>query len=109
MFSKFSISFLLVCTLIISASAQQIKSPAAFRMLQTANSLMEVQQLEAAEEYFYKGLKKAANNDIYTQAYAYQGLGTLYSKLDQTTKAVENYQKAIKLYRSIKMNVLANV
>jgi tetratricopeptide (TPR) repeat protein len=109
MFSKFSITFLLAFTLITSASAQQIKSPVAFRMLQTANSLMEVQQLEAAEEYFYKGLRKAANNDIYTQAYAYQGLGTLYSKLDQTTKAVENYQKAIKLYKSIKLNVLATV
>ncbi len=108
MFSKISIAFVMVFTL-INASAQQIKSPVAFRMLQTANSLMEVQQLEAAEEYFYKGLRKAAGNDIYTQAYAHQGLGTLYSKLDQTTKAVENYQKAIKLYKSIKLNVLATV
>ncbi|MES2849861.1 MAG: tetratricopeptide repeat protein [Bacteroidota bacterium] len=108
MFSKIIIAFFLVFTL-INASAQQIKSPVAFRMLQTANSLMEVQQLEAAEEYFLKGLKKAGNDDIYTQAYAHQGLGTLYNKLDQTGKAVENYQKAIKLYKSIKLNVLANV
>ena len=109
MVSKFTVSVLLVFTL-ISAGAQKIKNPSAFRMLQTANSLMEVQQLEAAEDYFNKGLKRAVvNNDIYTQAYAYQGLGTLYSKLDQTPKAIENYQKAVKLYKSIKLNVLATV
>lgn len=93
-----------------TAGAQRIKNPAAFRMLQTATTLMEVQQLDAAEEYFKKGLKKAvAINDIYSQAYAYQGLGTLYSKQDQTAKAVEHYENSVRLYKTIKQQVLANV
>lgn len=109
MFKKLTVCVTLLFIL-AGAGAQQIKSPTAFRLLQTANSLMEVQQLDAAEEYFNKGLKRAiSNKDTYTEAYAYQGLGTLYSRLDQTQKAVENYQKAIKLYKSIKLNVLASV
>jgi tetratricopeptide (TPR) repeat protein len=109
MFNKIVICMMLVlCTGV--ADAQRVKSAAAFRMLQTANTLMEVQQLDAAEEYFSKGLKRAiANDDVYSQAYAYQGLGTLYSKLDQTAKAVENYEKSVKLYKSIKQHVPATV
>jgi tetratricopeptide (TPR) repeat protein len=109
MFNKIVICMMLVlCTDV--ADAQRVKSAAAFRMLQTANTLMEVQQLDAAEEYFSKGLKRAiANDDVYSQAYAYQGLGTLYSKLDQTAKAVENYEKSVKLYKSIKQHVPATV
>lgn len=95
---------------ILHSNAQKIKSPTAFRLLQTANTLLEVQQLEAAEDYFKKGLTKAiAVNDVYAQAYAYQGLGTLYNKLEQAPKAIVNYEKSLKLYQSIKMNVLANV
>lgn len=109
MFSKLTLSAILVFTL-LSASAQQVKNAGAFRMLQTANTLMEVQQMEGAEDYFKKGLNRAiAAGDVYTQAYAYQGLGTLYSKLDQTPKAIENYEKSLKLYKSIRLNVLANV
>lgn len=109
MFNKLTICILLTLCVGV-AGAQKIKSQAAFRMLQTANTLMEVQQLDAAEEYFNKGLKRAiANNDVYSQAYAYQGLGTLYTKQDQTAKAVENYEKSLNLYKSIKLNVLANV
>lgn len=109
MFNKITICIVLALC-VGMAEAQRVKSPAAFRMLQTANTLMEVQQLEAAEEYFNKGLKRAvANNDVYSQAYAYQGLGTLYSKLDQTPKAVENYERSLKLYKSIKLQVLASV
>lgn len=109
MFNKIPVFFLLLLSC-VCVRAQQIKSPSAFRMLQTANTLMEVQQMEAAEEYFNKGLKRAvANNDVYSQAYAYQGLGTLYSKLDQTPKAIENYERSLKLYKSIKLNVLASV
>lgn len=109
MFRKFIFAVLMAFAC-AGAVAQQIKSPTAFRMLQTANTFMEVQQLEAAEDYFKKGLKRATEyNDTYSQAYALQGLGTLYTKLDQTPKAIESYQKSIKLYRAVKMNVLANV
>jgi tetratricopeptide (TPR) repeat protein len=109
MFSR----LLLFCSLVFSLSAleaQQIRSQAAFRLLQTAQTLMEVQQLEAAEQYFNKGLSRAvANNDTYSQAYAYQGLGTLFSKLEQNKKAEENYQKSLRLYKSLNLPVLANM
>lgn len=109
MFSRILILCSLVCSLQV-LQAQQIRSQAAFRLLQTAQTLMEVQQLEAAEQYFNKGLSRAiANNDTYSQAYAHQGLGTLYSKLDQNKKAEENYQKSLRLYQSLNLPVLANM
>lgn len=109
MFNKLAFFLLMVFSL-STASAQKIKSAAAFRMLQTATTLMEAQQLEAAEEYFKKSLERAvASNDVYTQASAYQGLGTLYGKLDQPKKSIENYQQSVKLYRSLNLKVLANV
>lgn len=101
------IAGLFICTL---SRAQTIKSQAAFRALQTANALVEAQQLDAAEEFFKKGLSKAkASQDYYCMAYAYQGLGNLYTKQDHTQKAVENYQTAIKLYRAQRMHVMASV
>lgn len=105
-------NFLLVILLFISSivSAQTIRSQAAFRMLQTANSLLEAKQYEAAEEYFNSGLKKAKENrDTYCEAFANEGLGNLYTKIDQPLKAAENYKTAIKLYKSQKLNVVADI
>ena len=109
MLSKLSFSVLLVFSL-ANASAQKIKSQTAFSFLQTANTLMEAQQLDAAEEFFKKGLEKARTyNDVYCQAYGNQGLGTLYTKLDQQKKAIDCYQLAIKLYRNQRLPMIANV
>lgn len=92
------------------ASAQTIKSQVTYRILQTANTLLEAQQLEAAEEYYKKGLSRAKENyDYYCQALAYQGLGTLYAKLEQKDKAIESYKSAISLYRVQKQMVIASV
>jgi tetratricopeptide (TPR) repeat protein len=105
-------NLLFVLLLIISntVSGQTIKSQTAFRLLQTANTLMEAQQLDAAEEYFKKGLAKARSyNDLYCQAYAHQGLGTLYNKLDQKERAIENYKNAISLYKIQGQKMIANV
>ncbi len=105
--SALLIAGLFICTL---SRAQYIKSQSTFRLLQTANTLVDAQQLDAAEEFFKKGLSKAkANQDYYCQAYAYQGLGNLYTKQDNTPKAVENYQAAIRLYKAQRMNVMASV
>ena len=91
-------------------SGQTIRSQATFRMLQTANTLMEAQQLDAAEEFFKKGLTRArANNDLYCQAFAHQGLGTLYAKQDQKDRAIENYKSAISLYKIQGQKMIANV
>ena len=76
------IAGLFICTF---CQAQKIKSQSTFRMLQTANTLVEAQQLDAAEEFLKKGLSKAKNNqDYYCMAYAYQSLGNLYTKQDHT-------------------------
>ena len=89
---------------------QTIKSQATFRMLKTATTLMEAQQFEAAEEFFTKGLQRAkANYDAYCQAFAYEGLGNLYSKLDRSEMAISNYRSAVRIYRSMGLTVIADV
>ena len=100
--------FLLLCSTM--ADAQTIKSQATFRMLKTATTLLEAQQFEAAEEYFKRGLEKAkANNDLYCQAFAYEGLGNLYSKSEQPEMAIASYKLAVRLYRNQGLSVIANV
>jgi len=92
------------------SSAQRIKSQSTFTMLQTANTLVEAQQFEAAEEHFKKGLSTArAINDLYCEAYASQGLGTLYSKTEQPEKAISSYKLAIRLYKAQGLTVLADI
>jgi hypothetical protein len=90
--------------------AQVVKNQATYRMLQTANSLVEAKQFEAAEEYYNTGLAKAKQNgDVYLEAFANEGLGNLYTKTDRTEKAIGHYQIAIKLYRRQKLPVVANI
>ncbi len=92
------------------SNAQSIKSQATFRMLKTATSLLEAQQFEAAEEYFKKGLEKAkANSDFYCQAFAYEGLGNLYTKSDQPENAIVSYRNAVRLYKAQGLTVMANI
>ncbi|MFT3980537.1 MAG: tetratricopeptide repeat protein [Ferruginibacter sp.] len=87
----------------------QTKMPTS-RILKTATSLMEAQQYEAAEEYFQKGLKQAqAGNEPYNLAQAHEGLGNLYGKTNRTALAVENYEKAAKMYRAQGLTVIADV
>ena len=105
-------NFLLTILLFVVtiANAQTIRSQATFRMLKTATSLMEAQQFDAAEEFFKKGLSNAkANYDVYCQAFANEGLGNLYTKLDQPEQAIAYYTTAIRLYRAQKLTVIANV
>ncbi len=90
--------------------AQSIKNQSTFRMLKTATSLMEAQQFVAAEEYFKKGLQKArADNDVYCQAFANEGLGNLYTKSDQPENAIASYRIAIRLYRAQGLTVIADI
>ncbi len=101
---------LLVVLMPLFSVAQNAKPLPTSRILKTATSLMEAQQYEAALEYFQKGLKQAKiDNEAFNQAQAYEGLGNLYSKTNQPALAVESYQKAIKLYRSQGLNVIADV
>jgi len=90
--------------------AQTTKTQPNYRIIKTANTLLEAQQFEAAEEYFNKALQnaKAAKNN-YQMAQSYEGLGHLYSKTKQAALAIESYDKAIRLYRSLDMHVIADV
>ena len=104
--------FLLLCFLLAGTIvyAQKIKNQATFRILKTATSLMEAQQFEAAEEFFKKGLANAvAQNDMYCQAFANEGLGNYYAKTEQPELAVPYYKKAIALYRGQGLKLIANV
>ena len=93
-----------------AASAQMVRSPSAFRALQTAATLMEAKQFYAAEDYYKTGLNKAKQNrDRYCEALANEGLGNLYSKLEQPEKAIEYYKTAIKLYKSQNLYVVVAV
>ena len=103
---------LLLCFLLASTVtyAQKIKNQATFRILKTATTLLEAQQFEAAEEYFNKGLSNATTEkDVYCQAFANEGLGNYYVKTEQPEKAIASYKKAIALYRSQGLKVIANV
>lgn len=91
-------------------SAQVIKNQAAFRLLQTANTLLEAKQFDAAEEYYRTGLKKAIQSkDAYCQAFANEGLGNLFTKTEQPDSAIKHYKVAVKLYKNQKLNVIATV
>jgi tetratricopeptide (TPR) repeat protein len=95
---------------VLHTTAQPVKNQPTSRILKTANTLLQAQQFEAAEEYFSTALKNAtAAKNYYHQAQAYEGLGTVYSKLNQTTQAVDAYQRSIKLYRALDMAVIADV
>ncbi|CAN5858244.1 hypothetical protein BH11BAC4_BH11BAC4_24070 [soil metagenome] len=108
MLKRFLIALLILSS--VAARAQKIKSQATFRMLETANSLLETQQFEAAEQYYKKGLEKAnAISDIYCQAVAHKGLGNLYTKTDQPKLAIDAYQLALKEYKSQGLTVMANI
>ncbi len=94
----------------VAADAQKIKSQATFRILKTATSLLEAQQFEAAEEYYKNGLQKAIfYNDYYCMAFANEGLGNYYAKTEQPEMAIKFYKKAIALYRSQNLNIIANI
>jgi tetratricopeptide (TPR) repeat protein len=99
-----------VCFQSFISWGQLTKNQSSSRILKTANTLLEAQQFEAAEEYFKKGLSKTTlNKDYYGQALANEGLGNLYNKIDQPDLAIRHYTAAVKLYRGLKLTVVANV
>jgi tetratricopeptide (TPR) repeat protein len=103
------IAFLFI-NITVSAQTQIARRQVTARMMQTANALMEAQQLDAAEEFFKRGLARAkSNGDLYNQAAANQGLGNLYTKLDQSQKAIDCYKTAIRLYRIKHQKVMTSV
>ncbi len=100
--------FLLCCSTFLSAQPAK-KQPTAV-ILKTANTLLQAQQYDAAEEYFNKALQNAKlSKNRYQQAQAWEGLANLYNKTKQQTEAVTAYQHAIGIYRTLGYTVIADV
>jgi hypothetical protein len=103
-------ALLLVCACSNLFAQPTTKSQPTYQVLKTANTLLQAQQYEAAEEYFNKALQNAkASKNNYHMAQAYEGMGNLYNKTKQQSLAVESYDKAIKLYNALGMTVIADV
>lgn len=100
----------LLLFVIVNAAAQPIKTQTTAQLLKTAGTLLQAQQIEAAEEYYNTALTKAiASKNSYHQAQAYEGLGNIYRKTNQQTQAIAAYQKSIKFYKALNMTVIADV
>lgn len=104
------IPVLLLCLYAISLDAQPVKNQPTAVVLKTANTLLQAKQYEPALDYFKKALTQAKNTkNIYQQAQAWEGLATLYSETKQSTEALVAFQTAIKLYRGIGNNMIADL
>lgn len=89
---------------------QPVKNQSTAIVLKTANTLLQAKQYEPALEYFKKALLQAKNaKNIYQQAQAWEGLATLYSQTKQSTEALVAFQTAIKLYKGIGYNMIADL
>ncbi len=101
---------IILLLLAVQVTAQPIKTQTTGQLLKTASTLLQAQQLEAAEEYYNAALTKAiATKNPYHQAQAYEGLGNIYSKTNQQTQAIAAYQKSVKFYKALGMTVIADV
>ncbi len=77
----------------------------ALKFIKAGNTLREVKQYDQSEEYLNKALNIVRNKDKYWEAAAYENLGFLYRDQDNTLEAGRNFQKAIDIYRSLKMSM----
>lgn len=99
--------FFCCCSIILSAQSGNQSTAV---ILKTANTLLQAQQLDAAQDYFKQALQKAtAGKNRYQQAQAWEGLANIYSRNKQQTEAVAAYQNAIKLYKGMGYSVIAEV
>jgi len=104
------IPVLLLALCSISLHAQPAKNQSTVVVLKTANTLLQARQYEPALEYFKKALQQAKKSkNIYQQAQAWEGLATLYSQTKQSTEALVAFQTAIKLYKGIGYNMIADL
>jgi serine phosphatase RsbU (regulator of sigma subunit) len=67
-----------------------------------AISMMELGENDSALYYFEISLNiKLKLNDSYGASYTYTDLGTLYAKLNNSVKAIENYKKALDIKKGL--------
>ncbi|MFT3932957.1 MAG: tetratricopeptide repeat protein [Chitinophagaceae bacterium] len=78
----------------------------ALRYIKLGNTLREAQQYELSEKYLRQGLQIITEQgDKYWEAATYENLGLLYKDQDKADDASRYFNKALTLYRQLKMSL----
>jgi tetratricopeptide (TPR) repeat protein len=78
----------------------------ALRYLKLGNTLREAQQYDLSEKYLRQGLQiMVEQGDKYWEAAVYENLGLLYKDQDKQEDATRYFNKAISIYRQLKMSL----
>jgi hypothetical protein len=76
----------------------------ALRYIKLGTTLREAQQYDLSEKYFRQGLQLITEQgDKYWEAATYENLGLLYRDQDKPEEAARYFNKALVLYRQLKM------
>jgi tetratricopeptide (TPR) repeat protein len=105
---KFLLLFFVGLLAMSTVSAQDYyrKINNALRYMKVGNSLREAQQYDLSEKYLRKSLQIITEQgDKYWQAAAYENLGLLYKDQDKPDDAARYFNKALTIYRQLKMNL----
>jgi tetratricopeptide (TPR) repeat protein len=105
---KFVLFFLSGMFVINIATAQDHyrKVNIALRYLKLGNTLREAQQYDLSEKYLRQGLQIITDQgDKYWEAATYENLGLLYKDQDKPAEAARYFNKALALYRQLKMSL----
>ncbi|HTL07520.1 MAG TPA: tetratricopeptide repeat protein [Chitinophagaceae bacterium] len=102
--------FLLFTGLLVMASLQSQdyykKINNALRYIKLGNTLREAQQYDLSEKYLRQGLQMITEQgDKYWEAATYENLGLLYKDQDKPEDAARYFNKALTLYRQLKMSL----
>ena len=78
----------------------------ALRYIKLGNTLREAQQYDLSEKYLRQGLQQITEQgDKYWEAAVYENLGLLYKDQDKPEEAARYFNKALALYRQLKMSL----
>jgi len=78
----------------------------ALRYIKLGNTLREAQQYDLSEKYLRQGLQIITEQgDKYWEAATYENLGLLYKDQDKPEDAARYFNKALVLYRQLKMSL----
>ena len=102
---KYLFIFFIGLLIINTAVAQDYKKVNnALRYIKLGNTLREAQQYDLSEKYLRQGLQIITEQgDKYWEAATYENLGLLYKDEDKPEDAARYFNKALALYRQLKM------
>ncbi len=105
---KYVLLIFIALLVIGSANAQDYyrKINNALRYIKLGNTLREAQQYDLSEKYLRQGLQIITEQgDKYWEAATYENLGLLYKDQDKPEDAARYFNKALVLYRQLKMSL----